>query len=72
MTVEASPISEIIFALNPDLEGDTTALFLQQKLAAVRSVVFSRIARGLPSGANVEYADDATLIRALQGRQLMT
>ena len=72
VTVEASPIVEIIFALNPDLEGDTTALFLQQKLAAVRSVVFSRIARGLPSGANVEYADDATLIRALQGRQLMT
>ena len=72
VTVEASPISEIIFALNPDLEGDTTALFLQQKLAAVRSLIFSRIARGLPSGANVEYADDATLIRALQGRQRMS
>ena len=72
VTVEASPIVEIIFALNPDLEGDTTALFLQQKLAAVRPVVFSRIARGLPSGANVEYADDATLIRALQGRQRMS
>ena len=67
-----SPVKEIIFALNPDLEGDTTALFLQQKLATFRPLPLSRIARGLPSGGNVEYADDATLIRALQGRQLMS
>ncbi len=65
-------VKEIIFALNPDLEGDTTALFLQQRLATFRPLTLSRIARGLPSGGNVEYADDATLIRALQGRQLMS
>lgn len=71
LTEENSPVNEIILALNPDLEGDTTALFLRQKLALLRPMTVSRIARGIPSGGNLEYTDDATLIRALQGRQLM-
>lgn len=71
IAAEGSPVVEVIFALNPDLEGDTTALFLQQKLASFRPLTVSRIARGIPSGGNLEYTDDTTLIRALQGRQRM-
>lgn len=71
MTEEGCEIKEIILALNPDLEGDTTALFLRQKLASLSPVNVSRIARGIPSGGNLEFTDDATLIRAMQGRQSM-
>lgn len=71
MTEADCEIKEIILALNPDLEGDTTALFLRQKLAGLSPVNVSRIARGIPSGGNLEFTDDATLIRAMQGRQVM-
>lgn len=71
LTEENCPVKEVILALNPDLEGDTTALFLRQKLAAICPVNVTRIARGIPSGGNLEYTDDSTLIRALQGRQTM-
>lgn len=70
LTDTASPIKEVILALNPDLEGDTTALFLQRKMASL-GLHISRIARGIPSGGHLEYTDDATLIRAMQGRQTM-
>lgn len=66
---EDSTIKEVILALNPDLEGDTTALFLQQQL---KHLQVTRLARGLPSGGHLEYTDEATLIRALQGRQTMS
>lgn len=72
LTDEDSSIKEVILALNPDLEGDTTALFLQRKIEPLQAVRVSRIARGIPSGGHLEYTDDATLIRALQGRQIMT
>lgn len=71
MTDVGCEIKEIILALNPDLEGDTTALFLRQKLLAISPVQVSRIARGIPTGGNLEFTDDATLIRAMQGRQTM-
>lgn len=71
LTEEQSPVREVILALNPDLEGDTTALFLQRKLEPMTALRVSRIARGIPSGGHLEYTDDATLIRALQGRQMM-
>lgn len=69
MRVSDGNINEVILALNPDLEGDTTALFLQKKLSDFSALQISRIARGIPSGGHLEYTDDATLIRALQGRQ---
>ncbi len=72
LTEENCLVEEIILALNPDLEGDTTALFLQRKLSQLRPLNVSRIARGIPTGGHVEYTDDATLIRALQGRQQMS
>jgi len=79
ITDEDSRFTEVILALNPDLEGDTTSLFLQKKLSVLLPTVegqdklqVSRIARGIPSGGNLEYTDDATLIRALSGRQMLS
>jgi len=71
LSEEGSEVREVILALNPDVDGDTTALFLQRKLASFVDLRISRIARGIPSGGNLEYTDEATLIRALQGRQVM-
>lgn len=63
-------IREIILATNPSMEGDTTAMYLQQQLRA-SGVHVTRLARGLPMGGDLEYADQSTLLRALQGRQQM-
>jgi recombination protein RecR len=65
---EGAPFSEVIIATNPTLEGEATAMYLAERLEAVVGVV-SRIARGLPVGGDLEYADEVTLIRALQGRR---
>jgi recombination protein RecR len=62
------PIVEVIVATNPTLEGEATAMYLAERLAG-RVGEVSRIARGLPVGGDLEYADDVTLIRALQGRR---
>lgn len=66
---EDGGVREVILALNSDLESDSTALYIHQKLAEFPSLHVSRIARGIPSGGHLEYTDDATLVRALQGRQ---
>jgi recombination protein RecR len=63
-------IEEVILATNPNLEGEATAMYLADVLAAHVSSV-TRIARGLPVGGDLEYADDVTLIRSLQGRRLV-
>jgi recombination protein RecR len=61
-------VEEVILATNPNLEGEATAMYLADLLAPhVASV--TRIARGLPVGGDLEYADDVTLIRSLQGRR---
>jgi recombination protein RecR len=60
-------IKEFILALNPDTEGDTTSLFLA-KLLKPMSVKVTRIARGLPIGGDLEFADEATIGRAVMGR----
>jgi recombination protein RecR len=62
------PIEEVILATNPTLEGEATAMYLAERLEGVVGVV-TRIARGLPVGGDLEYADEVTLIRALQGRR---
>jgi recombination protein RecR len=59
---------EVILATNPTLEGEATAMYLAERLESVVGLV-SRIARGLPVGGDLEYADEVTLIRALQGRR---
>jgi recombination protein RecR len=61
------PISEVILALNPTVEGDATALYVGQVLTPF-GVRVTRIARGLPIGGALEFADEATLARALEGR----
>lgn len=68
--VRAGKVLEIIIATNPSMEGDATALYLQQQLAPF-SVRVTRLARGLPVGGDLEYADQNTLLRALSGRQDM-
>ena len=65
---DGEPLSEVILATNPSLEGDATAMYLAERMAGhVGSI--TRIARGLPVGGDLEYADEVTLIRALQGRR---
>lgn len=63
-------IREIILATNPSMEGDATAMYLQRQLAN-SGVKMTRLARGLPVGGDLEYADQGTLLRALLGRQDM-
>jgi len=66
--IENNPeIKEIILATNPSLEGEATALYIQKHLREA-SVSVTRIARGLPVGGDIEYADEVTLSRALKGR----
>jgi recombination protein RecR len=63
-------VKEIILATNPSMEGDATALYLQQQLRPF-GIQITRLARGLPVGGDLEYADQNTLLRALSGRQEM-
>ena len=58
----------MILALNPDLEGETTALYLT-KLLKPFGIKITKIASGIPMGGNIEFADVATISRALDGRQ---
>ena len=64
-------VSEVIVATNPSMEGDATALYLRQHLEPM-GVKVTRLARGLPVGGDLEYADQNTLLRALSGRQEMS
>ena len=66
--VEGDGVEEVILATNPNLEGEATAMYLAEMLAPHVPAV-TRIARGLPVGGDLEYADDVTLIRSLQGRR---
>ena len=68
MRVAEGGVAEVILATNPNLEGEATAMYLAGVLNGKVKVV-SRIARGLPVGGDLEYADDVTLIRSLQGRR---
>lgn len=65
---EGVPFEEVILATNPTLEGEATAMYLDERLAGKVGSV-TRIARGIPVGGDLEYADEVTLIRALQGRR---
>ncbi len=68
--VRAGGIRELILATNPSMEGDATAMYIQQQLN-LPGVKVTRLARGLPIGGDLEYADQTTLLRALMGRQEM-
>jgi len=68
--VAMDEVREVIMATNPDTEGDTTAMYIS-RLIKPFNVKVSRLAYGIPVGSNLEYADDATLTRALEGRREM-
>lgn len=61
-------VREVILATNPNLEGEATAMYLSRLIRPL-GIKITRLARGLPAGGDLEYADDVTLTRALQGRQ---
>jgi len=63
-----SQVDEIILATNPNLEGEQTAMYLNQLIVPL-GIRVTRLARGLPFGTELEYADDVTLTRAIEGRQ---
>ncbi len=68
--VAAGGIEEVIMAMNPDTEGETTAKYISRLLKPF-GVKVTRLAYGIPVGASLEFADDATLMRALEGRQII-
>jgi recombination protein RecR len=68
--VEQGQVKEVILATNPSMEGEATAQYLHPRLQAL-GVKVTRLARGLPVGGDLEYADQNTLLRALTGRQEM-
>lgn len=67
---DASQVREVIIATNPSLEGEATALYVQGQLAP-RGIAVSRIARGLPVGGDLEYADGVTIAQAMSARRAM-
>jgi len=69
--VREGSVKEVILATNPSMEGDATAMYLQQRIHPL-GVRVTRLARGLPVGGDLEYADPNTLLRALAGRQEMS
>ncbi len=66
--LKANGVKEVILALNPDVDGETTSLYLSQ-LIRPQGVKVTKLARGLPMGADLEYADEITLESALTGRR---
>jgi recombination protein RecR len=60
-------VKEIILALNPDIEGEATTIYLSRLLKPL-GIIVTRLARGIPIGGDLEFADEATLSRALEGR----
>ena len=65
--VAKGDVSEVIMATNPDTEGDTTAMYISRLLKPFE-VKVTRLAYGIPVGSNIEFVDDATILRALSGR----
>ncbi len=65
------PISEIILATNPNMEGEATALYIKKEIEKLSNsaIKITRLGQGLPTGADLEYADEVTLSRAIEGRR---
>jgi recombination protein RecR len=68
--VAAGGVREVIVATNPKLEGEATALYVQEQLGG-QNVIVSRIARGMPVGGDLEYADGVTIAQAISARRAM-
>ena len=68
--VDGEDIREVILATNPDMEGESTAVYISKVLKPL-NIKVTRIARGLPVGSDIEYADSVTLLKSLEGRMEM-
>ena len=68
--VNSDSVKEVVIATNPNLSGEATAMYIYQRLSSGGARV-TRLARGLPVGGDLEYADEITLMRSLEGRQDM-
>ncbi len=73
---QIEPVEEIILAMNPNMEGEATAMYISKRLGEIKSqnsklidLKITRLGQGLPTGADLEYADETTLSRALEGRR---
>lgn len=75
VSLETGKVEEIIIATNPTMEGDATAMYLAKKINEQflngKSIIVTRLGMGIPTGADLEYADDTTLNQALEGRRVM-
>lgn len=67
--IGAGGVREVILATNPDVQGEATAAYIASLLAHFDGITVSRIAHGVPVGAELEYADEVTLLKALEGRR---
>ena len=67
--VQKNKISEIILAFNPDMEGEATMIYLKNLLQPFKKITITRLARGMPVGADLEYTDEITLSNALKNRK---
>jgi recombination protein RecR len=66
--VEREAVSEIILALNPNIEGEATSLYIQEYIPK-KNIVMTRLSKGLPNAGFIEYADEITLLSAFKGRK---
>ncbi len=71
LRIASDDITEVILCMNPNIEGETTAAFIASKVLKPFEVTVTRLASGLPVGGDLEYADEVTLGRALEGRQAL-
>ncbi len=69
LIVRAADASEVIIATNPDVNGETTALYILREIRKISQVTVSRIAYGVPAGSHLEYADGVTISKAIEGRK---
>jgi len=67
--IQKNKISEIILAFNPDMEGEATMIYLKNLLQPFKKITITRLARGIPVGADLEYTDEITLSNALKNRK---
>lgn len=72
LRVASEDITEVILCMNPNIEGETTAAFIATKILQPFDITVTRLASGLPVGGDLEYADELTLGRALEGRRAVS
>jgi len=69
--VKNGNVSEVILATNPDIEGETTAIYIKKKLTNIGHTLITRIASGIPIGSHIEYADEITVLKSIENRREM-